>query len=110
MSGVSTGQAGSVVIQVTADDFGRLWESSGPWGLGAPPGRFETLDGKQPPPRQWQRVYWFGPTWTTVIFARAFLDARGHDYEILFDTASDRLGGPMYGYVILTDYQGEEGQ
>ena len=105
---MSTEQAGSVVIQVNAGDFSRLCENSGAWGLGDGSGRFEDLDGGQPSSRQWSRVYWLGPSFTAVIFARAFLAARGHEYEVLFDTASDREGGPMFGYVIVTDYEEEQ--
>ena len=101
---MSTEQAGSVVIQVTAADFGRLCENSGAWGLGDGSGRFEALDCGVPSSRQWQRVYWLGAGYTAVFFARAFLAARGYEYEVLFDTASDEPDGPMFGYVILTDY------
>ena len=103
---MSTEQAGAVVIQVTAADFGRLCENSGAWGLGDGSGRFESLDRAHCPPsaRQWGRIYWLGRDFAAVIFARSFLAARGYDYEVLFDTASDE-DGPMYGYVILTDYQ-----
>lgn len=104
---MSTEQAGSVVIQVTADDFGRLWVNFGDWGLGDGSGRFEDLDGGQPSSRQWQRIYWLGASFTAVIFARAFLAARGYEYEVAFDTASDEPGGPMFGYVILTDYDAD---
>ena len=102
---MSTEQGGAVVIQVTERDFERLWENSGEWaGWEPPPGRFENLDGGYPSPRQWQCCYWLGSSWTTVIFARAFLDARGFEYEILYDTAAFP-NGAMFGYVILTDYQ-----
>jgi len=101
---MSTGQAGTVVIQVTAGDFERLCENSGKWGLGDGSGRFEDLDGRPPSSRQWARIYWLGRDYTAVIFARAFLDARGYEHEILYDTASGE-GGPMFGYVILTDYE-----
>ena len=105
---MSTEQAGAVVVQVTAADFGRLCENSGEWqGWQAHTGRFEGVDAADPSRRQWQRIYWLGRDFAAVIFARAFLAARGYDYEIAFDTASDE-DGPMYGYVILTDYQ--EGQ
>ena len=40
-----------------------------------------------------------------MIFARAFLAARGSGYEVLWDTACDDLSNRMYGYVILTDYE-----
>ena len=105
---MSTEQAGSIVIQVTARDFERLCENSGNWAGWEPPlGRFENLDGGHPTTRQWRCCYWLGSSWTTVILARAFLDARGHDHEILWDMA-EHPNGAMYGYVILTDYQ--EGQ
>ena len=94
---MSTEQAGSVVIQVSAADFERLCRRSG---------RFESLDDAGPSSaRQWQRIYWLGDSFTAVIFARSFLAARGYDYEVLFDTASDEGSNRMYGYVILTDYQ-----
>ena len=107
---MSTEQAGTVVIQVTAGDFERLCENSGKWaGSGLPLRRFESLDDSEPSPfSDWQRIYWLGDNYTAVIFARAFLAARGFEYEVLFDTASDEGSNRMYGYVILTDYQ--EGQ
>ena len=106
---MSTEQAGAVVIQVTAEDFSRLCENSMLWAGGRwddQSGRFEDLNGGTPSTRQWKRIYWLGPDYTAVIFARAFLNARGFDHEILYDTASDQ-GRPMYGWVILTDYQEE---
>ena len=108
---MSTEQAGAVVIQVTAADFGRLCENSGAVSSAwYPPGRFEALDtAAGQSSRQWRRIYWLGGSFAAVIFARAFLAARGFEYEILFDTASDE-GGPMYGYVILTDYQEGQGR
>ena len=106
---MSTEQAGSVVIQVTAADFGRLCENSSAWaGSGMPLRRFESLDDSEPSSWQWKRIYWLGDNYTAVIFARAFLAARGYDYEVLRDTASDEGSNRMYGYVILTDY--EDGQ
>jgi len=105
---MSTDQAGAVVIQVTAADFERLCENSGKWADWTPPaGRFESTDTTLPSARQWQYAYWVGSNWATVIFARAFLNARGHDYEVLYDTA-EHPNGQLYGWVILTDYQ--EGQ
>ena len=58
--------------------------------------------------RERKRAYWLGENYAAVIFARAFLAARGFDYEVLFDTASDEAGGPMFGYVIVTDYEEEQ--
>jgi hypothetical protein len=103
---MSTDQAGAVVIQVTAADFGRLCENScARADLSEQPGRFEALGAAVPRSfREWRWAYWLGGSFTAVIFARAFLAARGFDYEILFDTA-EHPNGAMYGYVILTDYQ-----
>ena len=105
---MSTEQAGSVVIQVSATDFERLCENSGQWAGWTPPaGRFESIDtagNPFPSARQWQCAYWVGDNWTTVIFARAFLAARGFDYEVVYDTA-EHPNGRLYGYVILTDYE-----
>jgi hypothetical protein len=107
---MSTGQAGSVVIQVTAADFMRLCENSAPGDVTAQPGRFEVVDadaGDPGSPQAWHRAYWLGRNYAAVIFARAFLAARGYGYAELFDTASDEPDGPMFGYVILTDYEAE---
>ena len=103
---MSTEQAGAVVVQVTAADFGRLCENSMRWaggGWDTSSGRFE---GDNEPHADWRRIYWLGTCYASVIFARAFLAARGFGYEVLFDTATD-MGGPMFGYVILTDYEEE---
>jgi hypothetical protein len=106
---MNTGQAGAVVVQVTAKDFEQLWENSSSWGLGEGSGRFENLDDGGPPTsRQWGRIYWLGGSYTAVIFARAFLAARGYEHEILFDTASDEGSNRMHGYVILTDYEEQQ--
>lgn len=106
---MSTEQAGAVVIQVTAEDFTRLWEQTGAWAeVSLQLGRFEALDSSDGPDfRDWKRIYWVGREYASVIFARAFLAARGFGYEVLYDTASDEAGAPMFGYVILTDYEGE---
>jgi hypothetical protein len=104
---MSTEQAGAVVIQVTAEDFMRLCENSAPGDVTGQAGRFEVIDadaGDPDSPQKWHRAYWLGQNYAAVIFARAFLAARGFGYCVLFDTASDEPDGPMYGYVILTDY------
>jgi hypothetical protein len=73
---MSTGQAGSVVIQVDAADFWRLCENSAPGDVRAQPGRFEAAEGAaMGPVREWRRAYWLGTGYAAVIFARAFLAA-----------------------------------
>ena len=105
---MSTEQAGAVVIQVTARDFEQLCENSGNWAdLTTQAARFEPLEpGHRPWSRQWQRIYWLGTSYPAVIFARAFLAARGFGYEVLWDAPQPQYG-PPFGYVILTDYEGE---
>ena len=100
-------QAGTVVVQVTAADFERLCENSATGDVINQIGRFEVVE-TAARYREWKRAYWLGDGYAAVIFARAFLAARGFEYEVLFDTASDEGSNRMYGYVILTDY--EEGQ
>lgn len=104
---MSTEQAGMVVLQVTARDFERLCENSGNWADLTPRrDRFEEVeDGAPPFFREWKRVYWLGRDYVTVILARAFLAARGFEYEVLFDAAAGEPGGLAFGYVILTDYE-----
>ena len=105
---MSTGQAGSVVVQVTAEDFGHLCENSAAWAdLSLQLGRFEVVE-TAARYREWKRAYWLGDGYAAVIFARAFLAARGFEYEVLFDTAAGNQGGPMFGYVIVTDYEEEQ--
>ena len=68
-------------------------------------GRFEVVEAGEY--RERKRAYWLGGNYAAVIFARAFLAARGFEYEVLFDTAAGNQGGSMFGYVIVTDYEEE---
>jgi hypothetical protein len=104
---MSTEQAGAVVVAVDAADFALLCEESLEWGSwDRPAGRFEALEnGTGGTGRPWRRIYWLGERYTAVIFARAFLLARGFEYEILWDNA-EHPNGQSLGYVILTDYEG----
>ena len=101
-------QAGTVVVQVTAADFERLWENSATGDVVNQIGRFEVVEAAERPGTEWKRIYWLGQGYAPVIFARAFLAARGFDYEVLYDTATGNEGGPMFGYVIVTDYEEEQ--
>ena len=104
-------QAGTVVVQVTAADFERLWENSATGDVVNQIGRFEVVEAAERPGTEWKRIYWLGQGYATVIFARAFLAARGFDYEVLYDTACDEYARgivrPMFGYAIVTDYKEE---
>ena len=104
-------QAGTVVVQVTAGDFERLCENSATGDVVNQIGRFEVVEAAERPGTEWKRIYWLGRSYAPVIFARAFLAARGFDYEVLYDTACDKYARgmvrPMFGYAIVTDYEDE---
>lgn len=56
----------------------------------------------------WKRIWWFGREYSAVILARTFLEAYGHDYEVLRDHGHEWDSNEEFGYVILTDYEREE--
>lgn len=96
-----------VEISINAEDFEFLRNNSMAWAghdweIQVFDGRFEAA-GKagQEPGMHWRRAYWMGPEYTAVILARAFLQAKGFDCEVVFD-----LAGPGQ-WMILTDYGGE---
>jgi hypothetical protein len=95
-------------IQVTMDDadFGYLTENSaewapiaGEWAQQISAGRFMAMPPGAPLLTTWKRAYWLGDAYASVMLARAFLDAWGHDYQLVSDESD---GG---GWVILTDYE-----
>lgn len=95
----------SVVIQMDAEDFGRLVkESSVRAVMRIGPGRFEAgEDGEVNADWDWTAIYWLGHDYAAVILARAFLAAFGYQYEVLWDT-SRPMDRPQRGWCILTDY------
>ena len=105
---MSTEQAGAVVVQVTARDFTRLCENSGRWApWERPEARFEAVNGEVGEPSgRWEWIYWLGDNYAAVIFARAFLAARGFEYEVVYDLAQ-HPDGAYLGYALLTDYEEE---
>ena len=100
----------SVVIQMDAEDFGRLVRNScerSAMKIGAR--RFRTAqDGEVlviSPDWDWTAIYWLGHDYAAVILARAFLAAYGCKYEVLWDTSAP-MDQPQRGWCILTDYEG----
>ena len=95
-------------IQLTMDDedFGYLTTNSAEWAaIGsewAPQiadGRFVTVPPGGIPFTTWKCAYWLEDGYAALMLARAFLDAWGHDYQVVTDEAEDG------GWVILTDYE-----
>jgi hypothetical protein len=87
-------------------DFGYLTTNSAQWGplreewVGQiAGGRFLPGNPEAPILARWQRAYWLEDGYAALMLARAFLDAWGHDYQIVSDETE---GG---GWVILTDYE-----
>jgi hypothetical protein len=98
----------SVVIQMDAEDFGRLLKGSADRAvMKISPGRFAAgRDGEvriMPPDWDWTTIYWLGHDYAAVILARAFLAAYGYRYEVLWDTSAP-MDRPQRGWCILTDY------
>jgi hypothetical protein len=95
----------SVVIHMDAEDFGRLVKKSASRAvMKIGPGRFEAgKDGEVNADWDWSVICWLGHDYAAVILARAFLAARGCQYEVLWDTAAP-MDQPPRGWCILTDY------
>lgn len=92
-----------IELEMTETDFDRLGTNSMRWGSkwSAQAGRFEHSTKKYdtPPSYDWAMAYWVGDDWSHVMLCRAFLAAKGHACEILWD-----MGEPGE-YMILTNYQ-----
>ncbi len=91
-------------MKLTANDFAQLTVNSTNWASTLKAwkkqeGRFETLDDSTDLDYTFYRAYWV-EGYSSVLFAKAFLEALNYDYKVLFDTA-DSL------YVITTNYGGE---
>jgi hypothetical protein len=95
-------------IQIAMDDadFNCLAENIAEWAAIADEWapqvsarRFMTMPPGAPLLTTWKLAYWLGGSYASVMLARAFLDAWGHDYQLV----SDQSGGG--GWVILTDYE-----
>ncbi|SFQ82016.1 hypothetical protein [Amycolatopsis rubida] len=95
-----------VTITVDATDFEQLWTTcmawaSAGWDTGEQEGQFEPVQ-SDAVEYGWKHAYWMGGNWASVVLARSFLAAVGHDFQVVADTADD----PGYrGFVILSDCQ-----
>lgn len=96
---LTTGYA--VTIRIGAEDFAMLVEDGGPLASIPPDKRGRFADA---PTREWQRIYWLGSQYTTVLLARSFLEAIGEAYQIVYDEAQWD-DGRVLGWAILTDYE-----
>jgi hypothetical protein len=94
-------------IQLSMDDadFGYLTTNSHEWAAIGSEWAPQIADGRFRPAgggvtfTTWKRAYWLEDGYAALMLARAFLDAWGHDYQIVSDETE---GG---GWVILTDYE-----
>ena len=99
----------NVLIYMNDRDFERLTETSTLWADHAEShwaknrDRFETEAGEVLS-FEWKRAYWVGVSGTAVILAKSYLATMGHDYQIVWDLASQRLG-ECSGWVVLTNYE-----
>lgn len=99
----------NITIDMDESDFERLttnmtrwaesWDES--WEGQVEEGRFEHSTEKYdtPPRSDWVMAYWAGDDWTHVMLCRAFLAAKGYEYEVMWDQTDQ---DPEY--VILTSY------
>lgn len=126
-----------IVIDMDDQDFDRLVTNSTAWAASwrkqnvvqgndlswkrqAEDGRFEHM--QKPfealPSGKWKMAYWLPDDWTAVMFVRAYLAAKGEDYELLFDLGGtypaeldDRgrvvVPGRSGEFMVLTNYETE---
>lgn len=52
------------------------------------------------PERHWEYAYWVGVNWANVMLARAFVLAKGHECEIVWDTSD----ASALSWRLLTSY------
>ncbi len=96
-----------VILNMDETDFEQLSIVSMQWcypggrnDWTSQPGRFETRAGDTTINWEFRYAYWVGEEWATVLFARAYLDAIGQPYQVLWDIAEN----PDSSWVIITDY------
>ncbi|GAC1444554.1 MAG: hypothetical protein NVSMB55_21310 [Mycobacteriales bacterium] len=93
-----------IELDMTEADFERLTEVASPdWPIdpraacdAAPAGQTAGLG------RRWEFAYWVGVNWANVMLARAFVLAKGHECEVVWD-ASD---ASAISWRLLTSYGG----
>ena len=94
-----------IVLDLSEADFERMTLTSMEWAghsWESQADRFETASqGANAPLWDWDVAYWVGDQWVNVIMCRAFLDAQGHSYEVVWDMVEN----PDPSFVILTSYR-----
>lgn len=102
----------TVAMTISGDDFQRLVVNSSPWAEywddTVADGWLEWLESTTGTPEEpvgghWRFAYRMGDQWSTVMLVRAYLDAIGQRYQILWDAEPDENDEPG-GYLVLTDY------
>ena len=97
-----------ITMTITEQDFQFLVTTSMEWekydfGSQVEDGRFEHYVGdthRAPIRHDWKVAYWLGEDYTTVLFAKAFLDDLGEPYELLWDLVEN----PECSWVLVTNY------
>lgn len=91
-----------IILDLDAEDFNRLCNNSARWGnnFRDHESHFETIGADREISWDWRYAYWVGLEWTSVIFARSYLDSIGQRYQVVWDMVEN----PDMSYVILTDY------
>jgi hypothetical protein len=107
----------TVTIAMNESDFRQLSNVSMRWCY---PGgrndwvekvdRFEAHGSDKEINWQYHYAFWLGTEWMAVLFARAYLDAVGHSYQVMWDlnpsdVTGDLAENPEPSWVILTDYE-----
>lgn len=97
-----------ILLNITENDFARLWDQGGSAGFFAEPEqrrRLETLDEENFVEPDFQNVtgLWFGDNFTTMLLGREWLLRNEHTAICMFDMATHSNGDPL-GYVIFTNY------
>lgn len=64
-------------------------------------GRFFLVKHEEDINWQYRHAFWLGTEWTTVLLARAYLDAVGQPYQVLWDMVEN----PDMSWVIITDHE-----
>jgi len=96
------------ILNITENDFARLWNQGGSAGFFTEPeqrGRLEAVDEANFVEPDFQNVtgFWFGDNFTAMLLGREWLLHKEHTAVCMFDMATHSNGDPL-GYVIFTNY------
>lgn len=92
----------NISIDMTDADFGMMTEDA-VWVKGSAHiiDALEPHDPESGPSLDYAMAYWLEPGWTTVLMAKAFLQAQGEPFDLFYDhEGTDGTGS----WVLLTDY------